>query len=159
MNAKLLYRVAAVVFVLFAAGHTFGFLSFRPHSAEGLAVWNGMNSVPLHEGGGVFTYGGFYLGFGLSISASTLFSAVVSWHLGNAVSRAPGAAVMLAWSFFLLQVAGVVLSFLYFAIAPQVLSVLVALCLGAAAWGMQKAAAQGAPGAAQLSRTQLDPVR
>src|SRR2546430_15235139 len=28
-SATLLYRIAAVVFVLFAVGHTFGFLSFR----------------------------------------------------------------------------------------------------------------------------------
>jgi hypothetical protein len=36
--AKLLYGIAAIVLVLFAAGHAFGFLTFRPLSAEGLSV-------------------------------------------------------------------------------------------------------------------------
>lgn len=39
MRSIWLYRTAAVLFVPFAAGHTFGFLSFRPPDAAGLAVW------------------------------------------------------------------------------------------------------------------------
>ena len=141
MKSTLLYRIASVVFVLFALGHTAGFLTFRPHSAEGLAVWNAMNNVHFHEAGGLFSYGGFYLGFGLSISASTFFLAAVSWHLGNAARRAPATAVALAWGMFGLQLAGTVLSFLYFALAPQVLSTLLAALLGWAAWGVQAASA------------------
>jgi hypothetical protein len=38
MNATLLYRIAAGLFILFAIGHTSGFLSFRPSTGEGLAV-------------------------------------------------------------------------------------------------------------------------
>ena len=53
MTATLLYRIAAVVLLLFAAGHTFGFLSFRPKSAEGLAVYNAMHSVPFDFNGAV----------------------------------------------------------------------------------------------------------
>jgi len=34
MSATLLYRMAAVLFVLFAVGHTYGFLTLRPPSAE-----------------------------------------------------------------------------------------------------------------------------
>src|SRR5260370_1038563 len=45
MKATLLYRIASVLFILFAAGHTFGFLSFKPASPEGLAVRDAMNNV------------------------------------------------------------------------------------------------------------------
>jgi len=38
MNATLLYRIAAFVFLLFALGHTYGFLSLRAPSAEARAV-------------------------------------------------------------------------------------------------------------------------
>jgi hypothetical protein len=38
MSGSSLYRTASVVFLLFAAGHTFGFLSFTPPTAEGIAV-------------------------------------------------------------------------------------------------------------------------
>lgn len=157
MKPTLLYRIASVVFVLFALGHTFGFLTFRPHSAEGLAVWNAMNNVHFHEAGGVFSYGEFYVGFGLSISASTLFSAIVSWHLGKAAIKSPATSVALAWSFFALQLVGVVLSFLYFALAPQVLSALVAICLGCAAWGMHKASVAQHKRSASVGREALGP--
>ena len=45
MNATILYRIAAVLLILFAVGHTLGFLSFKPASAEGQAVRDAMNSV------------------------------------------------------------------------------------------------------------------
>jgi len=45
MGARLLYRIAAVVFALFALGHTYGFLTMRPESADGRAVYESMNTV------------------------------------------------------------------------------------------------------------------
>ncbi len=38
MSPTLLYRIAAALLLLFAAGHTLGFLAFKPPSPEGLAV-------------------------------------------------------------------------------------------------------------------------
>ena len=65
MKSKTLYRIAAVLFVLFAAGHTFGFLSFKPSSAAGEAIRAEMDRVPLDGGA---TWGGFLVEFGLDIS-------------------------------------------------------------------------------------------
>jgi len=48
MKAVTLYRIASVLLVLFAAGHTFGFLKFKPSSAEGLAVRDAMNLSLIH---------------------------------------------------------------------------------------------------------------
>jgi hypothetical protein len=73
MSATLLYRIAAVVFVLFAFGHTFGFLSFRPPSQEGRAVYDSMNNVHFQVGGKSFSYGNWYRGFGLTITVSMCF--------------------------------------------------------------------------------------
>ena len=39
MAATRLYRVAAIIFVLFALGHTYGFLTLRAPSQEGRAVY------------------------------------------------------------------------------------------------------------------------
>ena len=47
MKAKTLYRIAAMLFVLFTAGHTFGFLSFKASSAAGAAVRAEMDRVPV----------------------------------------------------------------------------------------------------------------
>jgi hypothetical protein len=134
MKATLLYRIAAVVFVLFAAGHTYGFLSLRPASSEGRAVYDAMNTVHFEEGGQSFTYGSFYRGFGLSCTASMILSAFLSWHLGELARSAPAAIGVLGWAFFAVQVVAVVLSFLYFGPPPMVLSAVVAAIVGAAAF-------------------------
>jgi hypothetical protein len=134
MSATLLYRIAAFVFVLFAVGHTYGFLSLRPPSAEGRAVYDAMNTVRFEVGGKNFTYGAFYRGFGLSCTASMILSAFLCWHLGDLARSAPAAIGALGWVFFVAQVVGVVRSFLYFGLPPMVLSALVALIVGVAAF-------------------------
>jgi hypothetical protein len=133
MSATLLYRIAAFVFALFALGHTYGFLSLRAPSAEGRAVYDAMNAVHFELGGRSFSYGDFYRGFGLSCTVSMVFSAFLAWHLAQLARSSPGAIGALGWVFFVVQLAGVVLSFLYFGLPPVVLSVLVAVILGWAA--------------------------
>ena len=134
MNATLLYRIAAVVFVLFAAGHTYGFLSLRPPSAEARAVFDAMNTVHFEVGGRSYTYGEFYRGFGLSATASLILSAFLSWHLGQLARTSPAAIGALGWVFFGVQVVGVALNFLYFGPPPMVLSAVVSIIVGLAAW-------------------------
>jgi hypothetical protein len=134
MRATLLYRIAAIVFVLFAIGHTYGFLSLRAPSAEGRAVYDSMNTVRFELGGRSYSYGDFYRGFGLSSTVSMLFSAFVSWHLAGLARSVPSAIGALGWVLFAVQLPGVVLSFLYFGVPPMVLSSLVAVILGLAAW-------------------------
>ena len=134
MSATLLYRIAAVVFVVFAVGHTYGFLSLRPPSAEGRAVLDAMNTVHFEVGGRSFTYGAFYRGFGLSCTASMILSAFLCWHLGQLARSAPAAIGALGWVFFAVQVVGVVLSALYFGPPPMVLSAAVTALVGVAAF-------------------------
>jgi len=134
LSATLLYRIAAFVFVLFALGHTYGFLHLRAPSAEARAVFDAMNTVHFEVGGRSFSYGGFYRGFGLSCTVSMLLSAFLSWHLGELSRAAPASIGALGWVFFAAQVAGGVLSFLYFGLPPMVLSALVAAVVGVAAF-------------------------
>ena len=134
MAATWLYRIAAIVFALFAVGHTYGFLSLRPPLDEGRAVYNAMNAVHFVVNGRSYTYGAFYRGFGLSCTVSLIFSAFLSWHLGELARSTPAAIGALGWVFFVVQVAGAVLSFLYFGPPPMVLSAMVATILGLAAW-------------------------
>lgn len=134
MSATLLYRISAFVFILFALGHTFGFLSFRAPSAEGRAVCDAMNNVHFEFGGRSLSYGGFYRGFGLSCTVSMILSAFLSWHLGELARSAPRAIGSLGWVFFAAQLTGVVFSFLYFGLPPMVLSVLVSALVGLAAF-------------------------
>jgi hypothetical protein len=134
MKATWLYRIAAVVFVLFALGHTFGFLSFRPSSAEGRAVFDAMNNVHFTQSGMTYSYGAFYRGFGLSCSVSMIFSAFLAWHLGELARKLPQAIGALGWAFFAAQILGVAISLKYFGTPQAMFSAMVTLCVGAAAW-------------------------
>jgi hypothetical protein len=132
MKAIWLYRIAAVLFVLFAAGHTIGFLKFVPPTPAGQAVMNAMNTVQLQPGA-PYTYGAFYKGFGLFATAYFLFAAAVAWHLGGLSRKLPAALGSLPWIFFSLQFVGLALTWKYFPPPPVVFSALVTFCTGWAA--------------------------
>ena len=134
MKATLLYRIASVLFVLFAAGHTIGFLKFKPSSQPGLGVWESMNNVHFQVGKGSFTYAGFYLGFGLFATLYLLFSAYLAWHLGALAAKDPAAIGALGWIFCATQLISLVLSWMYFLLPPVVLSALLTICIGWATW-------------------------
>jgi hypothetical protein len=134
MNATVLYRIASIVFVLFAAGHTLGFLRFRPPTPEGVAVRDSMAGVRFAVGGRTYTYAGFYKGFGLFVTAYLLFSAFLAWHCGGLARTAPSSLGSLGWVFFAVEVATLMLSAMYFFPVTAVFSAVVALCLGGAAW-------------------------
>jgi hypothetical protein len=122
MNATLLFRIVAIVLVLFAAGHTFGFLNFSPATPEGRAVFDAMNSVHFPAHGEMFSYGKFYRGFGLFISIYLVFSAFLAWWLGQVARTQPKTTVPMTWAFAATQAVGVVLSVLYFSLLPALFS-------------------------------------
>jgi hypothetical protein len=134
MNAIVLYRIAAVLLLLFAVGHTFGFLAFKPPTPEGLAVHNAMNDVKFEFKGASYSYGGLYRGFGLTVTAYLLFSAVLAWHLSVIAGSSPKSIGMLAWAFAGVQLACLVLSLLYFFLVPALFSGVVVIVLAWAAW-------------------------
>lgn len=112
--ARPLYRIAALLFLLFAAGHTAGFLSFRPKSPEGLAVMESMRQIHFQFGSRTGTWFGFYTGFGLFVSVYMLFSVFVAWRLSNAQPGEISMARTLAWVLFGVQVANVGVCYAYF---------------------------------------------
>src|ERR1700739_4316184 len=87
MSTPWIYRIAAILLVLFAVLHTIGFLSFKPPSPEGRAVLESMNTVHFDVGGTSFSFGEFYKAFGLFVTVYGLFSAFIAWHLSRAPVR------------------------------------------------------------------------
>jgi len=134
MTATLLYRIAAVVLLLFAAGHTFGFLKFKPPTAEGVAVRDAMDNVGFKLGSRNYTYGDFYRGFGHFCTAYLLFAAFLAWQLGALAKNSSQAIGPLGWAFFILQVASIVLSWKYFVPPPAIFSAVLSILTGWAAW-------------------------
>jgi hypothetical protein len=137
MSATLSYRIAAVLLLLFAGGHTLGFLEFRPSSAEGLAVYESMNSVLFEFNGRNSSYGQFYKGFGLTVTAYLIFSSFLAWHLGRVARTQRQAIGALAWVFVAVQVAGLVLNVLYFFLVPILFSGAIVIFLAWAAWSVR----------------------
>ncbi len=82
MKAKILYRIAAVLLLLFAAGHTFGFRQNNPEWGVG-AVIGSMQSVHFDAQGFNRTYWDIFSAFGLFFSVFLLFAAVLAWLLGG----------------------------------------------------------------------------
>ena len=133
-KAVVLYRIASVLLILFAVGHTFGFLKFQAPTAEGRAVWESMNNAHFQVGRTDATYARFYVGFGLFQTLYLLFTAFLAWHLGTLARSAPQTIGALGWTFFAVQLVSLVLSWIYFLASPIVLSGLVAICTGGASW-------------------------
>ena len=138
MKPTLLYRIAAVLYVLLAAAHTIGFQRFVPPTAEGVAVRDAMRNVHFSLHGGTFSYGGFYIGFGVSVGIYMLFAAFLAWHLGSLAKRDPSAIGSLGIVFCAMQVAQLVVCLVYFFTAPIVFESVIALVLALAAWGVRR---------------------
>jgi hypothetical protein len=141
VKARLWFRISAVILLLFAIGHTVGFLSFRPPTAEGQAVFAAMNNVQFSVAGSTFSYGRFYRGFGLSISASQVFFVWLAWLLASMAYHDPKSARLIAWAMVGLQLFGLVLSLKYFGAVPALFSVVSSLCLGMGALSIRRGAA------------------
>lgn len=134
MRATNLFRITAVLFVLFAAGHTFGFLSFKAPTQEGMAVLESMNTVHFEVHRRIFSYGGWYRGFGLSATAAMLFEAFLAWYLGVMAERGAREVKVLGWGFFAWQMPAIALAWIYFGLLPIALSIVVAALIGLATW-------------------------
>ena len=109
---------------LFALGHTIGFQTFRPDSPQGLAVMEAMRNVPFAFGNATVHWMDLYMGFGLAISVSGFFSAILAWRLSTATVGEISLARTIAWLLCATQVAGIVLSLRYFGVIQAGFSLL-----------------------------------
>ena len=133
MTASLLYRIAAVLLVLYATGHTLGFRRIDPR--WGLEVFiNGLLATRFKVQGAERTFWGFYVGFGLFCTVLLLFAALTAWQLGSLPLTTLVTLPILTWGFALTLLAATIVTWRYFFVAPTVFSVLVTLCLCGAAW-------------------------
>lgn len=134
MNVQRLYRISAVLLILFALGHTVGFLKFKPPTPEGMAVRDAMANVHFQVRGRDYSYGGFYVGFGLFNSVFLLYAGFLAWRLGELDARNPLAAAALGWGLCAVMLASLALCWMYFNMVAVTFSAVLAVCLGWAAW-------------------------
>jgi hypothetical protein len=133
MRVSVLYRIAAVLIVLFAIGHTLGFRQFDP-SWGVEALVGSMRSIQFDVQGFSRTYWDFFVGSGFSVSVFLLFAAVVAWQLSGLSAETLALMRGISWGLALSFVALTILSWSYFFFLPILFTVLITVCLVAAAW-------------------------
>ena len=133
MKASLLYRIAAALLLLFAAGHTLGFRESDP--SWGIeTVLGSMRSVRFDVQGFSRTYWDFFVGAGFSTGTLYLFAAVVAWQLSVLPAETLRMMRVTSWAFAGTFAAITVVSWSYLFWVPIIFSLLITLLLTAAAW-------------------------
>ena len=133
MKATLVYRIAAVVLILFALGHTLGFRKVDPHWGIDSIVAS-MQTVHFQAQGASRTYWDFYVGFGLFVSVLQVFAALVCWQFGRLDPLTQRKMGLLSWGLAACFAANTYLCWRYFFIVPLVFSIVLTVLLVLAAW-------------------------
>jgi hypothetical protein len=133
MKASVFYRIAAVLLLLLAAGHTFGFRQSDP--AWGVDTLLGsMQSIHFDVQGFSRTYWDLFVAAGFVVGVLYLFVAVLAWQLGGLPAETLAAMRVTVWALALCFAAITVVSCRYLFILPIVFSIVITVFLTAAAW-------------------------
>ena len=133
MKAPIFYRIAAVLLLLFALGHTIGFRQSDPQWRVDTLLAS-MRSIHFDIQGFSRSYWDFFTGFGLFVTVFLLLAAVLAWQLGGLPAETLTHMRSIAWALSLGFAVITVLSWRYFFVVPIVFSFLITVCLMAAAW-------------------------
>ena len=132
MKASVLYRITAVLLLLFAISHTVGFSQSDP--SWGLdALLSSMRSIHFDVLGFNRTYWDFFVAAGFSVGVLYLFAAILAWELGGLPAGTLAKMRGTAWAFALCFAAIAVVSWKYLFVIPIAFSSVITLCLIAAA--------------------------
>lgn len=137
MTATVFLRVASILSLLFAAGHTLGGSQSWSPAGE-TEVLQAMRSFRFDAEGVSRTYLELYLGFGFILSVYLLLQAVVLWQLATLARVEPARLRPLVAAFLLAQVASGFLEWRFIFAVPVVFSALIALSLGAALYASRR---------------------
>jgi hypothetical protein len=133
MNASTFYRIAAALLLLFALGHTLGFRQSDPKWGVD-ALLGSMRSIRFDVQGFKRTYWDLFEAAGFSVGVFYLFAAILAWQMGSLPASTLALMRGTAWAFALCFAAITIVSWIYLFIVPIAFSMLITLCLTAAAW-------------------------
>lgn len=132
------YRIAALILLIFCAGHTIGgMLLQRSLGVEADTVFASMKSVHFDFSGSTCTWYGFWFAFGLTASVFLTLSAIVAWELDKVRPESWQAVSVIAWALVTAHAANSILTWAYFFVAPGVMSTAATILLGVGAWQKQ----------------------
>src|ERR1035437_9772368 len=133
MKASMLYRIAAGLLVVLAVGHKLGGRRTVPKWGVD-ALLGSMRSIHFDVQGFNRTYWDLFVAAGFSVGVFYLFAAILAWQLGGLPAATLALMRGTAWAFALCFAAITVVSWRYLFIIPIAFSIVITLCLTAAAW-------------------------
>src|SRR5437868_12856265 len=133
MKASMFYRIAAVLLLLFAVGHTLGFRQSDPKWGVD-ALLDSMRSIHFDVQGFNRSYWDLFTAAGFSVGVLYLFAAILAWQLGGLPAATLALMRGTAWAFAFCFAIITVVSCRYLFIMPIVFSLVITLFLIAAAW-------------------------
>ena len=134
METSVIYRVVAVLLVLYAAGHTLGFNRVDPVWGVNAPIAALQRITFVAQGTPGRTYWGFYLGFGYFCSILMLLAAALAWQLGGLSPDALRQMQLIRWAFAIAFVAATAITWRFFFTVPVAFSAVITLGLVAGAW-------------------------
>ena len=133
MKASMFYRIAAVLLLLFAAGHILGFRESDPKWGVD-ALLSSMRSIHFDVQGFDRTYWDIFEAAGFSVGVFYLFAAILAWQLGGLPAATLALMRGTAWAFALCFAAITGVSWRYLFILPIAFSFVITICLTVATW-------------------------
>ncbi len=128
MNTTLLLRIASIVSLLFAVGHTLG--GRKDWSPMGdNEVLNAMRTVHFETMGVNRTYHDFIIGFGYSISVAMLLQTFLLWQLATIAQAGTVSLRPLIGAFVLATAASGLLAWRFIFPVPALFSLALTVCL------------------------------
>jgi hypothetical protein len=128
--------------LFFDVGHTVGFRQSDPKWGVDTLVGS-MRSIQFDCQGFSRTYWDFYVGLGLFVTVFLLLAAVLAWQLGGLPAETLALMRGTAWALALCFLAVTILSWRFFFIVPLIFSIVITVCLIAAAWLSARQASGG----------------
>ncbi|HEY7099395.1 MAG TPA: hypothetical protein VH437_21905 [Terriglobales bacterium] len=133
MKASLFYRIAAVLLLFLAVGHTLGFRQSDPNWGVDTLLGS-MRSVHFDVQGVSRTYWDLFVAAGFSVGVFYLFAAILAWQLGGLPAETLTIMRGTLWAFALCFAAIALVSLKYLFTVPIVFSIVITGCLTVAAW-------------------------
>ena len=133
MKASLVYRISAVLLLLFAAGNMLGFQQSDP--SWGVDTLRGlMRSSRFDVQGFSRSYWDLFLAAGYTVGAFYVFSAVLAWQLSGLEPGTLATMRLGVWAFAVCFAVITILSWRYLFVIPIVFALVITACLTAGAW-------------------------
>jgi hypothetical protein len=127
-----LLRIASIISLVFAVGHTLGGLTKSWSPIGETDVLTAMRTFRFDVQGVNRSYLEFYRGFGFLLTVSVLMQAILLWQLGTLAAADRALARPFVATFFVMSIASGVLTWRYLFPLPVYFGAVLTLCLGLA---------------------------